>query len=112
MGRLSRPQIIVLLVGTSQTASGLFGFPDVGEPHRILLVCTGLLGLACTCSSRHARLYGAGLAILYGAIAYAAIEEDALVLHLRVVLVGLVAAVVPTGRGQAGVPRPVKGEAR
>lgn len=112
MGRLSRPQIIVLLAGASQTASGLFGFPDVGEPHRILLVCTGLLGLECAWSSRHARLYGAGLAILYGAIAYAGIEEDALVLHLRVVLVGLVAVVVPTGRGGTGVARSLKGEAR
>ncbi|SMD24659.1 hypothetical protein [Lentzea albidocapillata] len=112
MGRLSRPQVIVLLVGAAQVASGLSGFPDIGEPHRILLLCTGLLGLACAWNSRHARLYGAGLAIWYSAIAYAGIEEDALVLHLRVVLVGLLAAVVPTGRGRTGVTRPLKGKAR
>lgn len=111
MGRLSRPQVIVLLAGAAQVASGLSGLLGVGEPHRALLVCAGLLGLASAWSRRHARLYGAGLAIGYGAIAYAGIAEDSLVLHLRAVLVGLVVVVVPAGRGRTGVTRSLNGEA-
>jgi hypothetical protein len=85
---------------------------DVGEPHRLLLMCTGLLGLACAWRRHHSRLYGAGLAVGYGAIAYAGIAEDALILHLRAVLVGLVIAFMPVGRRGAEKTRPLKGEAR
>lgn len=113
MERVSRPQVVVLVTGLAQLATALLGFPvDVGEPHRLLLMCTGLLGLVCAWRRHHSRLYGAGLAVGYGAIAYAGIAEDELVLHLRAVLVGLVIAFMPMGRRRAGATRPLKGEAR
>lgn len=101
MAGLTRPQVLAFVAGVLQMASSVLDVPDIGTPHRVLQMCTGLLGLVLAWRREHARLYGAGLVVGYGAVADAGVAEDALLLHLRVVLAGFIIMFVPVGRTSA-----------
>ncbi|MBB5960225.1 hypothetical protein FHS29_006848 [Saccharothrix tamanrassetensis] len=102
--RLSRAQLLALIVGTLQIVVGMVPVFPLPPGHQTLHVCTGLAGLVLAWKHEHARLYGIALLLLYGKLLITDMDTSGGWLQLptletvaygRTALAGLVIAFVP-----------------
>jgi len=68
--RVSRAQLLALVVGTLQVLAALVPVLPLSQAHHTLHLCTGLAGVVLAWKHEHARLYGVALLLLYGKLLF------------------------------------------
>ncbi|MEU6154687.1 hypothetical protein ABZ816_32325 [Actinosynnema sp. NPDC047251] len=102
--RLSRAQLLALVVGSLQIVVAVVPVLPLGAADQTLHVCTGLIGLLLAWKHEYARLYGIALLLVYGKLLVTDMASSTQWLQLptletvaygRATLAGLVITFVP-----------------